>query len=110
MLTETEAMTMLTRAKASAAKRTFTRPAKMLTHIGGPLDGWIEPVEPDSLHSYRHGWCIVTETGPVQALYAIDRKRCVATFAEYHTTATARARSDLRCGNGKGDNAQHEHS
>ena len=42
----------------------------VVTFQAGPLDGLRIRVLPNEANSYRVGFCIVTATGPVQALYA----------------------------------------
>ena len=41
----------------------------VVTFQGGPLDGLRIRVLPNEASSHRVGFCIVTRTGPVQALY-----------------------------------------
>ncbi len=41
----------------------------VVTFRGGPLDGLRIRVLPNEAGSFRVGFCIVTRTGPVQALY-----------------------------------------
>ena len=41
----------------------------VVTFQGGPLDGLRIRVLPNEASSHRVGFCVVTSTGPVQALY-----------------------------------------
>jgi hypothetical protein len=83
MLTTVEIATMRRKSAEAASRRVFTRPATMLTYIGGPLDGWVERVSEADLTAWARGWCCVTSTGPVQDLYVIDRENRSARFHKY---------------------------
>jgi hypothetical protein len=68
MLTDAEIARMRRNAAEAASRRVFKRPAVRLVHIGGPLDGWTEPVDECELKCMYRGWCALIPTGPVQAI------------------------------------------
>ena len=68
MLTRDEIATM--RRNAIDSQYREVRRWSVVTFQGGPLDGLRIRVLPNEAASHRVGFCIVTRTGPVQALYA----------------------------------------
>ena len=67
---------MLTRDEVAAMRRNAVnsqyrevRRWSVVIFRGGPLDGLRIRVLPNEASSHRVGFCIVTATGPVQALY-----------------------------------------
>lgn len=67
---------MLTRNEVAAMRRNAVgsqyrevRVWSVVQFQGGPLNGLRIRVLPNEANSYRVGFCIVTGTGPVQALY-----------------------------------------
>lgn len=67
MLTRDEVATM--RRNVVGSQYREVRVWSVVTFQGGPLDGLRIRVLPGEASSYRVGFCIVTRTGPVQALY-----------------------------------------
>ncbi len=67
---------MLTRDEVAAMRRNAinsqyreVRRWSVVTFQGGPSDGLRIRVLPNEASSHRVGFCVVTRTGPVQALY-----------------------------------------
>ena len=67
MLTRDEVVTM--RRNAIDSQYREVRRWSVVTFRGGPLDGLRIRVLPNEARSFLVGFCIVTRTGPVQALY-----------------------------------------
>ncbi len=77
MLTRDEVATM--RCNAIDSQYREVRRWSVVTFQGGPLDGLRIRVLPNEASSHRVGFCIVTRTGPVQALY-VPGPRGICTF------------------------------
>ncbi len=65
-----ENITTLRRAAYSSQNRQTDEPGAIVTFEGGPLDGIRLSVLRRESVSWRLGFCTLTDTGPVQCLYA----------------------------------------